>query len=522
MRKTVVILLVLLSLFPLFSKGRREETPTPLRPPLSKSNTFTIGVSKGDDILFLDPFDATDAHSILVMDGLFEGLFSLDPKSGNPVFAIAKEVTTSSDGLRWSITIDSKARFSNGEAITAATFVESWLYLLERTAKEEGTSYLVSLLGCVEGVNDYLSGKGSKSSIGLKAPNRSTIEIRLHSVAPYLPDLLTTLPFRAIHSSQRDQEGGAIISSGAYEINSMGDNSLILEKNRWYRDFYSVSSDYIEIKFLSPEELISQYKEGKLHWSTGYIPPSQLRTPEDLKLSLEYSTGFFYFSASDGPYSKSGVRKALSLLIPWDELRIQSGQLFPTSRLIPFTKGEKSSTPTTGANRKGALEAIAKEGFPYGAGLPPLHMAIHRGSQVAEVAQKIADIWSSELGITVVLDVVPLSMYSRYPTLSPYDFAFITWIGDFHHPFAFLNLFYGESGYNLGNYRDQQYDQLVLEAMENPSEYRLREAENYLLEERAVIPLYHGFTTNVIDTQHVSQWYDNELNVHPLSTLQLD
>ncbi|MGI6432350.1 MAG: ABC transporter substrate-binding protein [Sphaerochaetaceae bacterium] len=518
-KKIGALFLVLCFSFILLGKGKREEIPMPIHPPLSEHKTFAIGMLKTEDPLFLNPAAATDIRSTLILDGLFEGLYSLDPQSADPIAAIAIETTVSNNGRIWTIRLDPRARFSNGDPITAATFIESWFWLLDNKDEETGNSYVVTMMECIEGVKGYREGSSSKSSVGLKALGPYVLEIRLVSAAPYLKALLATLPFSAIHSSNRNGTFFPIISSGAFEIREQNADYVLLGKQNWYRRWEEVKSDFIRFDFLQPKELQHAYSNHQIHWSLDYIPFELLHSPTDLRLSPEYSTGFYYFSSASGPYANANVKKALSLFIPWEEIRQTSGQIFPTKRLIPFQYN--GTTEISGSQQAEALRLLAAEGYPYGAGLPTLSMAVHSGSFLIEASSQIADQWSKELGITVVLDVVPLGVYSRYPELSPYDFAFMTWIGDFHDPFAFLNLFRGESRYNLSNVVDKTYDELVSAAMIEPTQKAIRKAEQHLLDQGTVIPLYHGMATNIIDSLLVRGWYENELNIHPLRYLEL-
>lgn len=529
MRRALVAAILMFVLVPsLFSKGSREVEPTPVRAPLDRHDTFVVGIPAGGDEFFLDPVGANDAVSLMVLDGLFEGLFSLDPRTAEPVPAIAREFSVSPDGLTWTFTLDDDGRFSNGEVIDSSTFLESWFWLLDETAGRGSDSYLVSMLECIEGVRAYREGNANRSSVGIRAKGPFQLEITLGSAAPYLPALLATLPFSAIHETLRKQDKvidpETMVSSGPYVVAKAGPDSILLEKHPWYRDYRQVPSDYVQFLVKEPLELVEGYREGSIHWSLAFIPRQLLHSFGDLHIAPEYSTGFFYFSARSGAYANERVRQALGMLVPWNEVRRQSGQVFPTDRLIPDHGGWDSGAEDTGSEEM-AFKMLSEEGFPYGAGLPPLGMAVHRGSQVEQSARMIADIWSAKLGITVILDVVPLSMYSRFPSRSPYDFAFITWIGDIHDPFAFLHLWTSESGYNLGNLNDARYDSLVTRAMEigDPQErVRLeRLAEEHLLKNAVVFPVYHGITTNIVNSRLVKGWHDNTLNIHPLKYLEV-
>lgn len=521
-RSLIIALLCITTLFSLSAFGQKEDISASFKPPLDVKDTFVIGTIETQDPLFLDPFEATDALSQLALNGLFEGLFSFDSHTGEPTLAIAQEVVISDDELTWMIYIDPRARFSNGDTITAQMFIDSWIYLIDNAEYGHGNTHLVSLLDCIEGVIEYRTEYGSRSNIGLKAIAPHILEMRLITKAPYLSALLATLPFSAIHPSTRGGSKKTTITSGPFTLVQQSRQRIVLKKNPWYRNFDEVASDYIEIAFMKSDELAKAYSRGEVHWSLSFLPLETLSSLSDLHLGPEYSTGFYYFSADSGPYAKKEVRQALSLLIPWDELRLHSGYIFPTDRFIPdhtnlFTPKYEDQQKRT----EQAFELLSEAGYPNGEGLPPLYMGIHKGAQVQEVSNAIADIWKKELGITVVLDTVSLSTYSRYPSLSPYDFAFITWIGDINSPFAFLNLFRSSSGYNLGRLESDEFDELVFDALKEPTQANIIAAENYLLDSGIVIPMFHGMTTNVINSSLVMGWYDNELNIHPVHTLQV-
>ncbi len=527
-RYLVAFTLLLVSLCTVSGKGTRETESLPSRSPLQEKNTFSIALLETDDSLYLDPIRATDANSLMILDGLFEGLYGLDPKSGEPELALAKSAQVSHDGLIWTYQLKEDIRYSNGDLITAQSIVSSWLWLLQLSRVGEGKTYLISMLDCIEGVSAYRNGEGALSKVGIFAADQQTIILHLETPAPYLPALLSMKPFAAIHESLRTEEAlpapEKMISSGPYVIDSIDESSVVLAKHAWYDDYEQIPSDYIRFTFLDTKEIIEAYLNQSIHWAQAFIPSQLLRNQQDMRISPLYSTGFYYFSADSGVYSNQRIRQALTLLIPWDEIRRESGQLFPTAQLIPhINKASNENTLSPYEAEDLSFSLLAQEGYPYGAGLPPIHIAVHRGAQVIESAERIADIWSKKLGITVVIDSVPLSTYSRYPELSPYDFSFITWIGDFYNPFAFLHLFSGDSGYNLGKYQDSTYDSLLNQAMvtyqQKEGAQYIQAAQEYLLDSGTVIPIFHGFTINIIRTDAVTGWYDNILDYHPVKFL---
>ncbi len=517
MRKVLIFFLVSLSLLPVSSSGKKEILELPER----NGTTFTIVYPESRDTLLLDPFSASDEISLMVLEGLYEGLFRFDEETGNPVPAYAESYTISEDGLTYTIRLKEGSMFSNGEAITARTFIDSWFLLLEASGPGTQKSSLISLFDVVRGARNYRLSGTSKGDVGLSSPSSSELVIQLHNRAPYLISLLATVPFSAVYPAETGY-GGGIITSGAFTLETVSDTEILLKKNLSYRDQAEVKSDYISFKAMNEEESSAAYRNREADWFTVYIPIQELRSPLDLHIDPIYSTGFFYFSRNDGTYSDPLIRKALSLITPWDALRGASGQPFPTSSFLPFSR--HGGTEEEGTVEE-ARQLIREAGYSTAGELPPLTIAIHRGSALAEIAETLADLYSEKLGITVIVDTVPLSLYTRYPSANPYDLSYITWVADFHDPVAFLNLFYGKSAYNIGNYHNEEYDSLFESALFSTSEteraFFMEESHKFLLNDSLLFPLYTGFSLNTVDNERVKGWHANDLNIHPLRSLEI-
>ena len=517
-----LLMMVFFSSSLLYSKGISEEEIYIL----DRDKTFVIVYPKGEDEPLIDPFVASDELSLLILEGLFEGLYRVEHETGNAVQAIAEHVEVSEDGLTWTFDIYNDATFSNGDPITAKVFVDSWLHLLESSSPRAQKSYLVSLFDVIKGAKEYRTGDGKRSDVGIHEKSKFTLEVLLNNKAPYLSSLLTNVTFAAIHPDTYKQRNQNLIFSGAYTLSNLSKEEILLEKNTNYREASSVNNDYVEILIRDDLEAIESYLNKEAHWLLSYVPPQLLRTRSDLHLSKIYATGFFYFSAKDGPYSDARVRKAISLITPWDEIRNNSGQLFPSATLIPSSGSilKKTKVVTTDSQEE-AKRLLNLAGFSSFNDLPPLNMAIHRGAPIQETAMSLALSWSNTLTIPVIVDTVPLSLYTRYPRENPYDVSYITWVADFNDPFAFLPLFGSSSSYNIANYSNKEYDTLLEKAVNSNNEEErkiaIEAAEATLLEEAIIFPIHSGFSIHIVDSEVVKGWYDNTINIHPLRSLEL-
>ncbi len=140
----------------LFSKG--IVTPAFFSPELQKEFIIVDSVQNYD----LNPHTATYASEAQLLTGLYEGLFSYDPKTLEPLSAISETHLVSEDKLVWTFSIRKEVKFSNGDPITADTIRNSWLSLLD---PEKKAPY-ASLLDCIAGAEAYRTGAAGPDGAG--------------------------------------------------------------------------------------------------------------------------------------------------------------------------------------------------------------------------------------------------------------------------------------------------------------------------------------------------------------------
>lgn len=443
-----------------------------------------IGIDPGNEVIELNPYTASDSNSIIIMQNLYDGLFSYDGATSEAKEALSQSYEVSSDGLTWTFYLR-EAFFSDGKPITSQTFLNSWEYLIQGP--------LASNLDFVERQQD--------GSLYIETPNDKTLVVHLKHPAKYLPSLLCQPCLAAIKDTHS--------YSGAYVLKVQTQDGIILCKNPKYWD--EVKNDKIEI-YLS-EDFDEAFANGDIQWSMATVQNAS----GYMVLSKLYATTFFYFNDKTEAYSNEYVRKALISLIPWDIIRYIQGTLLETNSLVPNSTAQSPDI-------KGALDLLSQAGYPYGEGLPMISIAVTRGAQNAAVAELIAELWSKTLGVTVTLSTVPLTVYASNPAENPFDFCTITWIGDYFDPIAFLGLFESTSSFNIANYSNEEYDRLLSLAQNADKVTRtslLLKAEQLLLDSGVVIPMSTAFATNFVRNDLIEGWKTNPLDIHPFKELQL-
>ena len=104
----------------------------------------------------LDPHTSSYNSEAQILTGLCEGLFSYNPVTLEPQFAIASDYKISRDKKRWTFTIRNDAKFSDGTPITAKNIKDSWLALLS-----EPNAPYASLFYIINGAKEFHSKNGS-------------------------------------------------------------------------------------------------------------------------------------------------------------------------------------------------------------------------------------------------------------------------------------------------------------------------------------------------------------------------
>jgi len=116
-----------------------------------------------------------------------------------------------------------------------------------------------------------------------------------------------------------------------------------------------------------------------------------------------------------------------------------------------------------------------------------------------QMAKLIVDMWQTNLGILVEIDVAEIESYQDRFATNPPDIYQLGWVADYKDPDNFLKaLFHSNSEANFGHFNNKDFDRLVDEAARlTDPEKRLSlyiQAEQILAEkETGLIPLYHSF-----------------------------
>jgi oligopeptide transport system substrate-binding protein len=487
-----------------------------------ESDSFSVNFLVSD--INLNPLISYTTTEAQFFTAIYEGLVTYDPYSLDPLPAIARRWDISEDGRTYRFYIRQDAHYSNGDPIMASDFRDTWLTLL---APETDAPY-ASLLDIVSGARDFRTGANpDPESVGIRIANDRTLEVELEFRATHFMRILCHHSFVVVHPDMLGRETwneeDPFITSGPYVIESFGPEEILLSRNERYWDNAGVDIDELRLTFSDDSDsIVESFNNGEIDWVRGGVDLSEVELQDTIVVNPLFSTNYFQFSARTEPFSDGRVRRALALLLPWDEIRSEELQYLPTANLVPSIPFYPEVEGITAADSEEAFALLEDAGFPRGEGLPDFAITIPDGEVNALIAQTMADAWNEHLGLNCTLTVVPFRQY--FSLLDSGDFVLSTmgWIGDFADPLTFLDMWTGVSNLNNSAYVNPEFDALIQLAMGQTGDERyvtLAEAEELLLHDAIVLPFSHSPSINLINLALVDGWFPNPLDVHPFKYL---
>lgn len=473
--------------------------------------TFTIvATSHNYD---LNPHTASYSAEAQLLSAIYEGLFSYDPVTLEPLFALAKDYKISRDKKRWTFILRDDIFFSDGKPIFASDVRNSWIALL----KEKNAPYS-SLFDIIKGAKSFRMGGGDGADddekdeeVGIFVLDNKTISIYLEKPASHFPRLLC-MPSFAVKSENKN------VYSGAFILKSIDEKNCVLEKNEYYYDVKNVKLDEIDFVFSSDEnENAFLFNTGLTDWVVAPVNLSKMIVKDAAHIMAEFSTEYLFFKLQDNVWKNQSLRAALLEAVPWKKLR--ENTFVPAETLVYPLNGYKEPNGFSDSDEAEAILMMkqAKKDLNISGELT-IKMAVTEGDRLKKEAELLNDAWKP-LGVTLETVEIPSRDYLFAIPKTSADIFSYTWIGDFADPLAFLELFRSSSTLNVTDWKNSEYDKLLDEASLYTAEKRyelLSNAEQILLDDAIILPIQHPVSLNIIDLNYVGGWAVNAFDIHPL------
>jgi oligopeptide transport system substrate-binding protein len=489
----------------------------------------------------LDPHIVTGVTEHYVLLSLFEGLTTVHPETLEIEPGVALSWDVSADYLTYTFHLDPKARWSNGDSLTA----EAFLFAYERILSPAMGAPYAYMLYCIRGAEAFNKGQlADFAEVGLRSPDPHTLIIELAAPTPYLlslPTHYTWFPLHKetvlAHGSMTDRiskwtKPGNMVGNGPFALKDWRlNNSIHVTKNPYYNAADTVRLNGIHFLPISIDAEERAFRAGQLH-ITSTVPIPRIdwyREHQPHRMRFDTYLGVYYYlvNTARGPLKDPRVRKALAYSIDREALTehvLKAGQQ-PAYHFTPPNTGGYTAEVRLPYDPDLARQLLAEAGFPGGAGFPKFELLFNTSESHRTIAVAIQQMWKEELGIDIGLYNQEWKVYLATRKGRDFDIARAAWIGDYVDPNTFLSLVTSDNGNNHSNWGNDTFDSLIRQAaaeQDPKARFALfQEAESILIEEMPLIPIYFYVRSTLID-EAVRGWYPNILDYHPYQDVWLE
>ncbi|MBA4101334.1 MAG: ABC transporter substrate-binding protein [Arthrobacter sp.] len=482
------------------------------------------------------PANTNEVYGGRVVELLFEGLTSYSP-SGESVNALAESIE-SPDGQNYTIKVKGGTKFTNGEEVTAKSFVDAWNFAALSTNAQANSSFFESIEGYdavsatkKEGETEVPAPTAETLS-GLVLKDDSTIEVKLTQPEADWPLRLGYTAFMPLPSeaiADPKAYGENPVGNGPYKMAKEGawqhDSQIELVKNEDYAGTREAKNGGVTFKFYTdPAPAYTDIQANNLD-VTDVLPTNALKTytmdfPEN-NLNKPYAGNSTlnipgYLPEFQGEAGKLR-RQAISMAINRDEITkvIFSGTRIPAKDFTsPAVDGYNENVEGSEVLKFDA--AKAKETWEKANAISPwpadktLQLGYNTDGGNKEWIDAVANNLKNNLGIQA--EGQPFAKFAELLDLRKSQtlpgFARAGWQADYPSLYNFLGpLLRTGASANYEGYSNPEFDKLLDEGLGSKStddaNAKFTEAQEILFQDLPNLPLWYS-ARQVVWSQNVT------------------
>ncbi|MFG3350052.1 ABC transporter substrate-binding protein [Streptomyces sp. NPDC048018] len=474
-----------------------------------------VSSSWGDPQNPLEPANTNEVQGGKVLSMIFRGLKQYDPKTGAAKDMLAQKIETT-DSTNFTVTVKSGWTFSNGEKVTAKSFVDAWNYGASLKNNQKN-AYFFSYIEGYDQVHPDSGAQKATTMSGLKVTGDLTFTIKLTQKFSTFPDTLGYAAYSPLPQVFYTDHAGWLskpVGNGPYTVDTYSKGSqMVLTKWDGYPGPDKAQNGGITLKvYTDNNTAYTDLTAGNLDLVDD-IPASQLKnvsadlgnryinTPAGIIQTLSFP---FYDPAWNKP-GQEKLRTGLSMAINRDQI---TQTIFQKTR----TPAVDWTSPVLG--EAGGFKDICGDACTYnpteakklvaeGGGIPGGTMTISYNADTGshkEWVDAVCNSINNALGNNRACVGNPIGTFADFRSQvstqkmkGPFRAG---WQMDYPLIQNFLQpLYYTNASSNDGKYSNPQFDKLVNEAnaeTDTPKAVGLfQQAEEVLKGDMGAIPLWY-------------------------------
>jgi len=507
--------------------------PPPVQVPESKTGgKIRVGIS---DPISIDPSNASDESSALIVRTMCDPLIQLDTVTGALSPAIAESWIISDGGRRFTVKLRKGVRFTDGQELTA----EDVVFSLSRVAREETASPLGRLLSPIQGYEEFRqreqqdTERPSETLRGLRVVAKNAFEINLkQGNADYIR--LLAHPLASPVSKKAFGKDPARfperpVCSGPYRPAASwrpGDPIILLRRFPSYRPVNEgLAANGMglasEIEFrVMPDAATELVEFKKETLEVAHLPRSAIGESAQFadKLIQAPGGGLEYIALPIGkePFNRPGVRRALSAALDRSAVvrSALGGLATPALGYLPPTLGPeyrkntcgRSTPPTPRVDT--ARELLAVAGISLEGRAMNLYFNDEFGNR--ELMEEVGRQWGAAFGLLPQLVPSEWAPYITRARERGFDGPFrMSWIPPYLGSDGYLGaLFHSTNPENFSGFNSQDFDRILervarRQASTSGRDADYRQLEDLVCNQMPVIPIGFGLQNHLVNRSRI-------------------
>ncbi|MFH8365785.1 ABC transporter substrate-binding protein [Streptomyces sp. NPDC018031] len=476
----------------------------------------TVRASWGDPQNPLEPANTNEVQGGKVLDMIFRGLKRYDPKTGEAKDMLAERIDTA-DQRNYTVTVKPGWTFSNGEKVTAKSFVDAWNYgaYLDN---QQRNAYFFEYIQGYDKVHPAEGKPTAKTLSGLRVTGDRTFTVALTQKFSTWPETLGYNAFAPLPQAFFDDHDAWVkkpVGNGPYLVDSYTRGS-VMKLRKWdgYQGSDKAQNDGVDLRVYTDNntaytdlqagnlDLVDDIPASQLTNVKGDLGDRYINQPAGILQTLAFP---FYDDDWNGPDSDQ-LRRGISMAINRKQI---TDRIFQQTR-TPATDWTSPVLGADGGYQAGLCgEACeynpdqAKKLIEEGGGLPGGRLTITYNSDTGSHKDWVDAVCNS---INNALDESKACVGNPVGTFADFRNQITDqqmkgpfragWQMDYPLIQNFLQpLYYTNASSNDGKWSDKQFDDLVDQANAESDTAKavstFQQAEKVVRDQMAAIPLWY-------------------------------
>jgi oligopeptide transport system substrate-binding protein len=489
-----------------------------------QGGVFRLGIVEPTAI---DPYNSQESEGENVTKAIFEGLVTLDNTTAELKPGVAESWAKNADCTQWTFKLTPGTQFSNGETLTAQSFIDGMTRAASQKAASDTAEFMSDVQG-FEALHGTTSAPATATTFsGLSAPDPNTLQVNLATAncdfdKKTLQPVFSPVPKAAGEASAHSTFADMPIGNGPFKMKEpwQHDKSITLVRNDLYHGT-KASLDEVDYTILpnqnATELEYKNFQAGQADFAR--IPPElqpQAKSQYDPQGQFihkdTYGINYLLVDIPNPPLNNPDARKAISYAIDRDAIiaGVFKGFQSKATSLIPpqfkdyYQPGVCTACTFDVAKAK---DAAAKGGLK-----PGTHVSLqfNTGGGHEAWTQAVQQQLQQNLGLVVDLNGVPFKdLLTKEAAPESTGLYRAAWSADYPSPDDFLRPLLSKSSFppgdNRGRYDNPAFETLINKGVNEKDQAAkvkdYRDAEKLAIDtDMALIPLWYRSQYRVVNT----------------------